>query len=135
LLIFTAWANAQWVQITIEKPFVARRLSGIVVDPSGAPVSRVVVEQCDELFSPLQVKSETGEPLPEILHGECDRGPGHIVASTTTDEGGRFAFPNAKTGKTYYLHLNSPGFDPLQITVKLRHFSRARLRIRLYIAT
>ncbi len=40
------------------------------------------------------------------------------------DANGDFAFRSAKAGKTYYLHLSCPGFDPMQIAVKLHFYSR-----------
>ena len=96
--------------ITIERPFRAQNLAGVVVDSTGATVSGVVVEACDAAYK-------------------------RVLATTRTDANGHFAFPKAKIGTTHYLHFQSNGFDPMQITVQLRRFAKGNLRIKLYIAT
>jgi hypothetical protein len=133
--LFAAPASAQLELVVIEKPFAARTLSGIVVDSTGAAVSGVVVEQCDVLFNPIKARNAEGEPTGEVLPGDCSQEPSHVVASAKTDEKGHFSFPSAKTGRTYYLHLSCPGFDPMQIAVKLRFYSRSGVRIKLRVAT
>jgi hypothetical protein len=107
---FALSSLAQYETIEIARPFSAHRLAGIVVDPSGAPVKGAVVEECDATFS--------------LVH-----------STTTADADGYFAFPDAKIGSTFHLQAKSLGFDPMRITVKLRRFARAELRIELVIAT
>ncbi|MGA2649750.1 MAG: carboxypeptidase-like regulatory domain-containing protein [Terracidiphilus sp.] len=58
-----------------------------------------------------------------------------VLSSTTTDAKGYFTFQDAKIGSTYYLEAKAYGFNPTRITVKLRHFARAGIRIKLRIAT
>jgi hypothetical protein len=119
--------------IVIENPFTARSLSGTVVDSTGAPVPGAVVEECEMQFSPIDSKGANGKPTGEVLHGDCAEGP--ITATTETSANGHFSLPRMNQGKTYYLHVSSPGFDPMQITVKLRPLARVGVRIRLHIAT
>jgi hypothetical protein len=121
----------------IDQLFRAHHLAGVVVDPNGEPVPDVVIEECDAILIPLPTWSGTGERLPDTLEPDCFREPKHILRSTTTDANGHFAFPNTKAGTTHYLHLYSrpPGFDPMMITVKLRLFARAKLLIKLTVAT
>jgi hypothetical protein len=126
-------ANAQEM-ITIEKPFTARSLSGVVVDWAGARIPDLVVERCDAQFVLSEVNNGRGQPAGKQMLPECNRGSGHVITATKTDANGHFAFPNAKSGRTYYLHFSAPGFNPMQITVKLRFFSRAGVRIRMRIA-
>jgi hypothetical protein len=128
-------ANAQYQLITIEKPFTARSLSGVVIDSTGAPVPDVVVERCDAIFVQSEVYNGQGQPAGKQMLPDCNRESGHDITKTKTGANGRFAFPDAKSGRTYYLHFSAPGFDPMQIAVKLRFFSRARARIQLEIAT
>ena len=66
---------------------------------------------------------------------DCDRDPKHILASTTTDANGRFAFPQAKGVKVHYLHLSLNGFDPMQVVVKISRFTRSELNIKMQVAT
>jgi hypothetical protein len=122
--------------ITYANPFHARELSGIVVDQMGVPVAGVVIEDCIQTFgrqwtSVHEKKSAVDEPM--LL--DCHTEPKHILASTTTDAEGRFKFPPMKKGNAHYLSLSCRGFDPMQITVRLRWFARRQLRIRLSIAT
>lgn len=126
--------RAQYELIIIEKPFSSHSLSGVVVDPTGAPIAGAVVEECKAPFTPIEARNAQGKPTGEILHGDCTQGS--IVATKETNAHGHFSLPKAKEGKqTYYLHVSSPGFDPMQITVKLKFFARAGVRIRLHIAT
>jgi hypothetical protein len=110
LLTSSLHAKAQMELITIEHPFHARSLAGIVVDPSGGTVPGVVIEDCDSTFK-------------------------QVLDSTTTDANGHFIFPHAKAGTTHFLRVSHYGFDPMQITVELGHFAKGGLTIRLYIAT
>jgi hypothetical protein len=135
LALFSFPAQAQLELITIERPLRANNSAEMVVDPTGAPVPGVMVEECDALFSPIPARGENGEPVSEVLPGDCDKEPKHGLASTMTDANGHFAFPKARRGKKHYLHLSCPGFDPMQFSVKLRFFARKEMRIKLHIAT
>jgi len=80
------------------------------MDSSGAIVSGVVIEDFDPTYK-------------------------HVLATSKTDANGHFSFPEAKIGTTHYLHFKSNGFNPMQITVRLKRFTKPSLRIRLVIAT
>jgi hypothetical protein len=110
LLACSFHAEALVELITIEHPFHSRSLAGVVTDPSGATVDGVVIEDCDSTYK-------------------------RILSSTTTGANGQFAFQQAKSGTTHFLRVSHYGFDPLQITVKLSHFAKGNLKIRLHIAT
>jgi uncharacterized protein YfaS (alpha-2-macroglobulin family) len=109
LLLCALSAQAQWELITLEG-VSARHLAGFVTDSTGAPVSGVAIEDCDPSYK-------------------------QVLASATTDANGHFDFPKTKMGTTHYLHLESRGFDPMRIPVKLRRFSKANLKIQLYPAS
>jgi hypothetical protein len=125
---------AQYELITYGRPFFARSLAGVVVDTTGAAVSGVVVEECSVHFTPIPLRGPAGESISGVAEGDCAKDPRYVMASVTTDANGHFAFPKAKLGSTHYLHLHSMGFDPMQITVKLRLYARSELRIKLVIA-
>ncbi len=72
VLAFSSHAQAQLELITIERPLSSRSLAGVVVDPTGAPVSGVVVEECDALFTPVQPRGPAEEPVRGVLEGDCD---------------------------------------------------------------
>jgi hypothetical protein len=103
-------AQAQYELITIEHPFRAQNLAGIVVDSTGAPVPGASIEDRDATFT-------------------------NVLASTTTDANGSFELPRTKVGTTHYLHVQSKGFDPMHITVTLRHLAKLKLKIQLHIAS
>lgn len=128
-------AYAQYELIIIEKPFTAHSLSGVVVDPTGSPIPGAAVEECEAPFTPIEAKDAQGKPNGEVLHGDCTKAPSHVVATTETNSHGHFSLPKAKTGTIFHLHVSSPGFDPMQITVRLKFFARAGVRVRLHIAT
>jgi hypothetical protein len=135
VLAFARVAPAQLALITVERPFHARALAGVVVDETGSPIPRVVVEECDASFSPRPVQ-DPGEKLsPTTMLWNCDTNPNHIIASTTTDASGHFSFPHAKRAKAHYLHLSLSGFDPMQVIVKVGRFARSEPQIKMTVAT
>jgi hypothetical protein len=135
LIVFAlpAWAIEL---ITIERPFRAHHLAGVVVDSTGAPVPGVVIEDCIQTFREVRAPGDAEPPVFEkrmIL--DCHSEPKHVLASATTDSNGRFKLTDAKMRTTHYLFVYYPGFDPMQITVRLRWFAKGNLRIQLQIAT
>jgi len=122
--------------ITFAHPFRTHNLAGVVVDSMGAPVAGVVIEDCVQTFKQVRSSGDAEKPVfEERMVLDCHFEPKHVRASTTTDSEGRFKFPHAKMGSTHYLYLSQSGFDPMQITVKLRHFAHAEVRLQLVIAT
>jgi len=73
--------------------------------------------------------------MPGAVVEERDPTFNQVLSSTTTDAKGHFTFQYAQIGSTYYLQAKCHGFNPTRITVKLRHFARAEMRIKLWIAT
>jgi len=99
----------QFQVIQIEEPVQSRSLSGIVLDPTGATISGVLVEQCEEGWK-------------------------NCFAQTRTDEDGRFSWRHAGNGK-HFLRLSKNGFDPLWITVVVVRSSKTEIRLYLTVAT
>ena len=136
LLAFALPAHAGIELITFEQPFHAQNLAGVVVDSTGAPVPGVVIEDCVQTFRQVRGSDHSEPPVFEnAMILDCHSEPKHVLSSTTTDSNGRFKLTHAKMGSTHYLYVYCPGFDPMQITVKLRWFARRNLRIKLHIAT
>jgi hypothetical protein len=109
-LAVSAHPRAQVVLITFDHPFQAQKLAGVVLDPTGASVMGVLIEDCDPTFK-------------------------RVRASTRTDENGRFAFRKGKAGTIHFLRVSKDGFDPMRMTVQLKPTASAELEIKLYIAT
>ena len=129
-------ARAQFELIEFRHPFRAHHLAGLVVDVSGAPVPGVLVEDCVQTFGQIRLPGDSDPPVFEKeMSLDCHFEPKHVLASTTTDSKGLFKFPHTKMGTTHYLYVSAYGFDPMQITVKLRRFAKRNLRIRLIVAT
>ncbi|MGB8259891.1 MAG: carboxypeptidase-like regulatory domain-containing protein [Terracidiphilus sp.] len=101
-------ARAVYETVVIERPFHARSLAGVVLDPSGAPIPAATVEDRDPKTK-------------------------QVLATATTDANGRFRFPRAKLGSVHTLYVLARGFDPLQVTVKIRLVARGGLKLRLRI--
>ena len=136
LLVFALPVRAQVELIEFAHPFHAQNLAGVVVGSTGAIVPGVVVKDCVQTFRQVRASVESQTPVFEkrmIL--DCHSEPKHVLASTTSDSNGRFRFPHTKMGTTHYLFVYYPGFDPMQITVKLRWFAKGNLRIQLHIAS
>jgi hypothetical protein len=135
VLAFARLLPAQLQLITVEHPFDARSLAGVVVDASGAPIPGVAVEECDASFTPLPINEPGGQPAPPIMLWDCDRNPKHVMASTKTDTNGHFSFRRTRNAKVHYLHLSLDGFDPMQITVIVKRSAPSELRIQMQVAT
>jgi hypothetical protein len=103
-------SKAQLVLITFDHPFEAQKLAGVAVDPSGASVMGVLIEDCDPTFKKVR-------------------------RSAWTDENGHFALRRGRTGTTHYLRVSRDGFDPMQMIVQLKPSASAELTIQLHIAT
>jgi Carboxypeptidase regulatory-like domain len=87
--------------VIIEKPQPARHVEGTVFDPSGAPVPDMTVTDRSEQWI-------------------------SVLRSTTTDSKGHFRF-SRQPGKTvYYLRFDHPGFNPLELKLKLDNKSAQR---------
>jgi hypothetical protein len=129
-------AQAEYQLIEFAYPFHAHELAGVVVDQTGMPVSGVVIEDCVQTFRQVRASSDAETPVfEERMILDCHVEPKHVLASTTTDSKGRFKFPQPKMGTTHYLYVTRNGFDPMQITVKIRWFAIRQLRIRISVAT
>lgn len=91
---FVASAMAVRELVIIEEPQPAQRVEGVVLDPSGAPISGMAV---------------------------TDRTEGWVAVlrSTTTDSKGHFRFSQERGKIVYYLRFDHPGFNPLQLKLKL----------------
>jgi hypothetical protein len=109
-------APAQMATIVVP-PVRAGSLSGVVIDPNGAFIPHASVS----LIS-------------------CPVGRGYsaqentVLKTTETDSRGEFSIKPDKFAKPYCLYLSAPGFDPLELEVKLAPFA-GRMRLKLTIAT
>src|SRR5215469_9679648 len=74
--------------VVIEEPQPARQVDGVVLDPSGAPISGMTVTDRTE-------------------------DEATVLRSTRTDEQGRFHFSKKRAKTLYYLRFDHPLFNPL----------------------
>ena len=139
VVVFIAYAipaRAQYALVEFVHPFRAHHLAGFVVDSRGAPVPGVLIEDCIQTFGQVRLPGNAEPPVfKKKMSLDCHSEPKHVLASATTDAKGHFMFPHTNMGTTHYLYLTAYGFDPEQITVKLRRFAKRNLRIRLIVAT
>lgn len=102
--------TAQRTVVEIDKVQVANALSGIVRDPSGAPLPGVTVAEVSQ--------------------------DGSVIESTTTDQAGSFAIvPRAKK-KVYNLKISlDPNFNPLIVHVRVSRWTKKLLDLKLEVST
>ena len=92
--------------IEYEKIRVIRALSGVVLDPSDAPMARVSVEEFTSDWKTA-------------------------LRSTETDEGGHFAMTSAKDRKVYFLQFSFPYFNPIRIRVRIGNKNAKELQLKM----
>lgn len=97
-----------WILVRADKPLEARSLVGLVVDPSGAPLSDVVVERMTARWERRR-------------------------EATLTSSKGEFHLGDGGAG-TYYLKFRDLGFNDLEVVVFLVPETSKSLRIEMQIA-
>ena len=93
-VLFVASARAVRELVAIEQPQLARRVEGVVLDPSGAPIADMIVTDRTE---------------------DCVA----VLRSTKTDDKGHFHFSKQRGKTVYRLRFDHPLWNPLQLTLKL----------------
>jgi hypothetical protein len=89
--------------LQIDAVIKSKSLSGIVTDPNGAPLPKVLVER---------VNKNWGERIEAIL----------------TDSEGQFVFEPSRAG-IHFVRLSKPGFTPMLLRVNVNQKARANLSI------
>lgn len=91
---FVAPAKPVRQLVVIEEPQLAQRVEGIVLDPSGTPISGMTVTD----------RTENGAA---------------VLRTTKTDGNGHFHFSSQRGKSVYCLRFDHPLWNPLQLTLKL----------------
>ena len=103
-------AIAQRTVVEIDKIQAVNALSGIVRDPSGAPVPGATVAEVSQ--------------------------DGTLVKSTTTDQEGKFAIVPSAKKKVYDLKISlDPNFNPLIVHVRVSRWTKKLLDLKLQVST
>jgi hypothetical protein len=103
------WAVAQYQLIEIEELQLSKSTAGIVIDPSGAAIPNVTIEERSDDWKV-------------------------VLRTTQTDEKGRFHF-SRDPKRVVHLEFSTPGFNRLRIRVRLDKKGDAKLAVKMYIAT
>jgi len=136
LLGISASARAGIELVEIESAIHARHLAGIIVDPTGAPISGVLVKECASSAGGAQ-----DSPPPEFAReftqfdSNCENTNKLVVAWAISDSSGHFVLPKLSSNGPYQILVSSNGFDPMRMTIKLRFLAPKQLRIKMHIAT
>ncbi|MGC1482659.1 MAG: carboxypeptidase regulatory-like domain-containing protein [Candidatus Acidiferrum sp.] len=108
LTVGTGLATMRVVQKEIS---VSRALTGhVLVQGTDAPADGVTVELCSSDWKT-------------------------VLASTKTDEKGRFSLTKPPSGKLFYLRVSGPGMDIYELRVRIDKHAAGDLTILLSIAT
>jgi CO dehydrogenase/acetyl-CoA synthase gamma subunit (corrinoid Fe-S protein) len=93
-MLFAASAPAVRELVVIAEPQLAQRVEGIVLDPSGAPIAGMTVTDRTENWVA-------------------------VLRTAMTDRNGRFHFSSQAGKNIYNLRFDHPGFNPLELKLKL----------------
>jgi hypothetical protein len=107
--MLNVWALAQYQLIEIEELQLSKTNAGVVVDPSGAAIPNVTIEERSDDWK-------------------------IVFRTTRSDEKGRFHF-SRDPNRVVRLEFSSPGFDRLRIRVRLDKKGEAKLAVKMPIAT
>ena len=110
LVLSDPFARAGVEIVEIEKVQVVGRLSGVIRDPSGAPLPDVTVEEVSPDW-----KAE--------------------FQTTKTDGEGHFAMTPKSKGKLYYLVITRSGFNSMRVRARINARSTKQLDIKLEFST
>jgi hypothetical protein len=94
--------------IQVDAEIKSRSLSGVVTDPNGAPVSRVLVER--------------------VRTGREKR-----ISAVISDSTGHFTFAGVSPG-THFLKVSKPGFNTMLLKVRVSATTSSTLRIELKLS-
>ena len=101
--------NAQQLVIRIDKPYVAKSLSGTIIDANG-------------------------EKMPFVTVRRFTSGWKNEIESVETGVDGSFNFNKLPSG-IYYLKISASGFNELEVKVRLKKNSKAKLNFSLEVST
>jgi len=110
LLCLPTESHAQYQIIELADVQLVKSLSAVVQDPSGSPLTNVLVQE----FSP-DWKT--------------------VLRTSATDNHGRFTLASVQDRKIHCLQLSTPGFDPLRLRVQVDRGRGVNLKLKLTIAT
>jgi Carboxypeptidase regulatory-like domain len=96
--------------IQYAKPFVVQQLAGTVIDTAESPIANARVEVCEAHWR-------------------------NCTKSTVTNRRGEFSFSALKKAQLFYLRLSSPGFNPLEVKVKINRRAKRKLALHMTVAT
>ena len=103
-------AVAQLEVVEIEEPQLAKSITGVVNDPSGAALPGVTVEERSADWK-------------------------SVLRSTETDARGRFHFSKTKNKTVYYIEFSRSGFNWLRIKMQLDKKAKRSLVVKMTIGT
>lgn len=99
---------AQFLTVQLDKPYLAARASGIVVDPTGVPIPDAKVT---------------------LMNGVWKK----ALKDVWTDDNGRFKFDGIKS-TICYLEISRPGFQIMHVKLKIIRTARTSPRISMELA-
>jgi len=77
----------------------------------------------------------TDAPAGGVTVELCSSGWKTVLASTKTDEKGRFSLEKPASGKLFYLRVSAPGMDIYELRVRIDKHAADDLTIHLSVAT
>ncbi|MGA9155940.1 MAG: carboxypeptidase-like regulatory domain-containing protein [Candidatus Sulfotelmatobacter sp.] len=110
LFLFTLGAVAQMEIVEIEKPQFAKSVAGIVMDPSGAVMAGVTVEERSEDWKT-------------------------VLRSTETSDKGRFHFSPTNAKTVYYLEFSRSGFNWVRLKLQLDKKAEPVIMVKMPLGT
>jgi 5-hydroxyisourate hydrolase-like protein (transthyretin family) len=113
-------------------------LVGLVLSATCAYATELVFQKWVSVSRSLAgqvVVAGTNEPARGVTVELCRPGWKEVVASTKTDDKGRFSLEPVAKSKVFYLRVSAPGMNIYQLRVRIDKQVGQELKIHLSVAT
>jgi 5-hydroxyisourate hydrolase-like protein (transthyretin family) len=113
-------------------------LVGLVLSATCAYATELVLQKWVSVSRSLAgqvVVAGTSEPARDVTVELCSPGWKEVIASTKTDDKGRFSLEPVAKSKVFYLRVSAPGMNIYQLRVRIDKHVGQELKIHLSVAT
>ena len=103
--------------------------------PQGNTTIQMRPVKAQRLAGIVTVGTDNTQPINGAHVEECDSGWHHVLASTMTDDNGRFHLTPTGKHPIHYIRIYAPGLNISEYLVRLSRFAPAELHLEIQVGT